>query len=122
MRDRALLVIELVRNPRPDSALIAELAEHGRDCDRHLAIVSKSDVLVVLRQFRENALSASDIEAWACRLEGREDVGFEFGEEGVVKEVISWLANPDANQPIDFLLCQQIEIMFERRCARRDTP
>lgn len=121
MRDRTLLVLELIRNPRPDAALIEELAQHGCECDRHLATVGKTEVLALLRQFREAALGAAELVAWASRLEKREDVGFEFGEEGVVKEAISWLANPDANQPVDMVLCQHIEVMFERRSASRET-
>jgi hypothetical protein len=122
MRDRTLLVLELIRNPRAEPGIIEELAEYGRDCDCHLAMVSRSDVLVILRQFLEETLSASEISAWASRLDERQDVGFEFGEEGAVKEAVSWLAYPNPSQPVDAELCRHIEIMFERRHGRRDTP
>jgi hypothetical protein len=50
----------------------------------------------------------------------REDVGYEGGAEGVVKEAIFWLANPCLNWPIDAALCARIERLFAEPNGRND--
>jgi hypothetical protein len=122
MRERTLLLLELIHNPLPDPDIIQKLAEFPRDCDRHLATISRADFLAILRQFEEGCLSASQLEEWATRLEGRNDIGFEFGEEGVVEEAIFWLSHIDIYGSIDSELCRHIEGMFERRCENRGRP
>lgn len=120
MRDRAFLVSELICNPLPDARLIEELASYGHACDRSLAHVTKSHVFSMLKQMKEGELSATQVTAWARRLEGREDISFEFGGEGAVREAIFWLANPEINWPVDDALCRKIETLFERRMTPRD--
>ena len=120
MRDRTFLVSELICNPLPDSLIIEELASYGHACDRSLAHVTKSHVFSILKQMQACQLSASQVTAWASRLEGREDISFEFGDEGAVREVIFWLANPEINWPVDEMLCRKIEALFERRKLSRD--
>ena len=120
MRDRTVLVLELIGNPLPDPIVIEELNFYGHACERTLAQVTKSHIFAVLKYLNEGMLNASDVTAWASRLEGREDLGFEFGEEGAVREVIFWLANPDINSPVDAALCHRIENLFERRKFPRD--
>ncbi len=51
MRDRTFLVLELIKNPKIVSAVLQELTEHGWYYEEHLAIISKQDVLDVLKQF-----------------------------------------------------------------------
>ena len=119
MRDRAFLVSELICNPFPDPQLIEELGNYGHACDRALAHVTKSHIFSVLRLLGEGTLNAAQVTAWASRLEGREDLAFEFGEEGVVREVVFWLANPEINWPVDSSLCRRIETIFERRSNPR---
>ena len=119
MRDRTLLVQELIHNPKSVASVAHELAEHGAECEGHLAEVAKVDVLAVLKQFDQGILSAAEIEAWANSLQGRMDVGFEFGEEGVVEEAVFWLANPSLHWPIDAEIHQRIVHLFERREVKR---
>ena len=120
MRDRAFLVSELIANPLPDPLVIEELACYSHTCERPLSQVTKSHVFAVLNSMEKGSLNASDVSAWASRLEGREDLAFEFGEEGVVREVIFWLANPDINWPVDACLRRRIEALFERRKTPRN--
>jgi hypothetical protein len=119
MHDRTLLVLELIRNPRAEDHIIQKLAELGEECEKQLAMVTRADFMAVLRQFEAGALSTSELTTWASRLEGRKDVGLEFGADGVVEEAICWLANPGIGGPIDLHLCQRIEMMFERRSVER---
>lgn len=119
MRDRTSLVLELISNPKTVSAIIDELAGYGWYCEKHLAMVTKQDVLAVLKQFEIGALSAAEVRAWADSVGGRADVGFEFGADGVVEESIYWLAKPDIQGPVDADLCQRIVVLYERRKVKR---
>ncbi len=120
MRDRTVLVLELIQNPKAVGSILQELAEYGWECEKHLAEVTKVDILAALKQFDQGILSAAEVEAWAAGLEGRMDVCFEFGAEGVVEEAIFCLANPSIFKPITEGTHQRIASLFERRKARRD--
>ena len=120
MRERAFLVIELINNPQPEPDLLAELESYGRACEKALAHVTKSHVFSILNRMKSGELAPFDVTSWARRLENREDLAFEFGEEGAVREAIFWLANPEINWPLDDFLCRKIEALFERRSFPRD--
>jgi hypothetical protein len=122
MRNRTILVLELIRNPRPDVLVIQELAEYGHDSDAPLAMVSRTDFISVLRQFESGTLSASELKAWANRLLGRRDIEFEFGQEGAVVEALFWLAYEEMQAWANNRVCQHIEAMLERRSSDRDAP
>jgi hypothetical protein len=115
MRDRTVLVLELIRNPRPDSLVIEELDEYGLDSDAPLAIVSRTDFISMLRLFEGDALTAYELKAWAIRLLARRDIEFEFGQEGAVVEALFWLAYEEVEVWENNRICQHIESMLERR-------
>lgn len=119
MRDRTALVLELINRPKAAEEILLELVEHGWHCEKHLAIISKADVLAVLKQFESGILSAVEICAWANAVGGRTDIGFEFGADGVVEESLYWLAHPETNGPLNANLCQHIVGLYERRKAKR---
>lgn len=119
MRDRTSLVLELISNPKTAAAVIHELAGYGWYCESHLAVVTKLDVLAVLKQFEIGALSADEVKAWANSVGGRTDIGFEFGADGGVEESIYWLAKSDIHGSIDADLCQRIVALYERRKVKR---
>lgn len=119
MRDRTVLVLELINQPKAVDTVLLELAEYGWYCEKHLAFIGKAHVLAVLKQFESGLLSASEIRAWANSVGGRTDIGFEFGMDGVVEESLYWLAHPDANGPLDAVLCQRIVGLYERRKVKR---
>lgn len=119
MRDRTSLVLELIANPKTVLAITEELAAYGWYCENHLAVVTKLDVLGMLKQFESGLLSVEEICTWANAIGGRTDIGFEFGENGVVEESLYWLANPKINWPIDLELCQRIVTLYERRKNKR---
>jgi hypothetical protein len=120
MRDRTVLVLEIIRNPRPDTLVIEELALYGLDCEAPLAMLSRADFINILRQFKNEALSAPELKEWANRLLGRRDVEFEFGQEGAVEEALFWLVYEETEEWENKQLCEHIETMLERRRSRRD--
>ncbi len=114
MRSRKLLVTEILENPLPDSSVLNELKQYGWDCEQELVIVTKKHILAVLNQLTENNLTAQQVEDWANRIEVRDDIGYEFGEEGVVNEAIFCLANPYINYPIDEKIHDRIKSLFNK--------
>ena len=122
MRDRAVLVLELIRNPRPDALVIEELAAYGLASDAPLAMVSRADFVTMLQHFKTGTLAAQEFKEWATRLLGRRDIEFEFGQEGAVVEALFWLAYEETEEWENNQLCQHIEAMLERRRhPRNDT-
>ena len=120
MRDRTVLVLEIIRNPHPDRLIIEELAEYGVDSDEPLAMVSRTDFISMLQRFEEKAFSAYDLKAWAIRLLGRRDIEFEFGQEGAVVDALFWLAYEEVEAWEENRLHQHIHAMLERRRRPRD--
>lgn len=120
MRDRKTVVLELIRNPGLADVLALELAQPGVANECHVAEVTKVDVLAVLKLLEQGGLSAGEIEEWARSLHGCMEVGYEFGDDGVVEEAMFWLANPSLNWPIDSELHQRIVALFERRRIKRE--
>jgi len=121
MRDRTVLVLELIRNPRPDAMVIEELASYGLASDAPLAMVSRADLMSLLQQFKSGSLEAQAFKEWAIRLLGRRDIEFEFGPEGALVEALFWLAYEEIEEWENNHMCQQIEIMLERRKHPRST-
>lgn len=120
MRDRTELVLELISNPKAVASLLDELSEHGWYCDKHLATITKNDVLTVLKHFQNAVYTAAEVEKWANSVGGRTDIAYEFGPDGVVEESLYWLAHPELSGPINSGLCHRIVALYERRQVRRD--
>lgn len=112
MSSRTDLVSELVRNPKISEQPIQALKAYGWDCDEVLVTVEKKDVLSVLAEFSAGRLTADEVQSWANRIEGRDDVDYQYGPEGIVNEVVFWLANPAINYPINAALCDRIAMTF----------
>ena len=119
MKDRKELVLELIRSPKSVELLLKELAEHGWYCEKHLATITKSDVLAVLKQFQSSLLTAAEVNCWANSVGGRPDIAFEFGPDGVVEESLFWLAHPELEGELNHELCQKIVMLYERRKVPR---
>ncbi|MDX8398746.1 MAG: hypothetical protein R8K20_00680 [Gallionellaceae bacterium] len=119
MRNRTFLLKELIHNPCPDPDIIQELNAYPTTGEQYLATVTRADFLVILRQYENGNLHASQLEEWASRIEARRDIGFEFGEQGVVEEALFRLAHRDIYGALDTEQCRQIESMFERRSEAR---
>jgi len=120
MRNRTILILELINNPRPDSQVMQELAALGPHSNQPVATLSRTNFLTILKQFENETLSAPDLKAWATRLAGRRDIDFEFGPEGAVEEALFWLVYEEIQNWTGSHLCQHIETMLERRSRNRD--
>ena len=122
MRDRTSLVLELIHKPEMVNAILPELTAYGWHCEEQLAIVTKQDVLAVLKRFEGGSLSSAEVTVWANSVGGRTDIGYEFGADGVVEESLYCLAHPESSWPVDAHITQRIVALYERRKIKRDTP
>ena len=113
------LLEEIIHNPRPHGSVLQELAELGHRVERHLVKVRRNCFIDILRQFENGLLSAEEIRTWAGRLLERNDIGYEFGDEGVLEEAIFLLAHDDIYGMANDTLCRRIEAMLERRGPHR---
>jgi hypothetical protein len=97
MRNRAAILGELICLDRPVDQIVPELAAFGWDSDVELVRLDKQHIRKVLERFikGEAGFSARDVQAWAEAIEGRDDIGFEGGAEGLLKRIIFDLANPE---------------------------
>jgi hypothetical protein len=122
MRNRTVLILELINNPCPDDLVIQQLAALGPHCDQPVATLSRTGFLTILKRFESGTLSAPELKAWATRLAGRRDIEFEFGPEGAVEEALFWLMYEEIQDWTSHHLCQHIETLLERRGRKRDAP
>ncbi len=120
MDRRIQLLQEIIHNPRPDSSVLHELAAFTHQVKHHLATVTRNGFIAILRQFENGHLTAHEIKTWANHLLERNDIGFEFGDEGVLEEVVFLLAHEDIYGMANSALCQHIEAMLERRENKRE--
>ena len=121
MDRRIELLEEIIHNPRPHGSVLQELAEFGQQVENQLVNIRRNAFIGILRQFEDGLLSAEEIRTWAGRLLERNDIGYEFGDEGVLEEAIFLLARDDIYGMADGTLCQRIEAMLERRGPHRRT-
>jgi hypothetical protein len=97
--ERTNLVRALIQGERPVGDLLSELDLFAWDSDE-LVILTRSDVVRILRRYVDGLSSADDVEEWANGIELRDDVGVEPDHERLLRDVIFHLANPDVNEPI----------------------
>ena len=76
------------------------LATFSWDADAELAVLSSSHIANVLSRFVAGRIVATDVEAWANAIEGRDDIGFESAKEQLLRELLHELANPLLTQSL----------------------
>jgi hypothetical protein len=95
MRNRAIILEDLIAWNQPLAALAAELATHDWDSTDELVTLRNSHVRNVLARYTRGEVTAPDVEHWANLVEGRDDIAFSGGRQGRLAEVVYELANPE---------------------------
>jgi len=93
MNRRAILE-SLLRFDQPLAELEAAVAELDGDSEP-VAIMTRSDIALVLRRYLAGLLDAEEVARWASLIECREDIEFEPRHEAAVADALFDLANPD---------------------------
>lgn len=76
------------------------LAAFSWDADTELAFLLPSHIANVLNRFVAGRMAATEVEAWANAIEGRDDIGFESASEQLLRELLHELANPLLTQSL----------------------
>ena len=97
---RKQLLEALLVSETPADSLLSALAEFGWDCEEELVLLRCDHVAAMLRQFLSGEISDLNISDWADAVEGRDDIGFDDGDEDILTDVIYELANPELTRPL----------------------
>lgn len=99
-KDRAVLIAEAVALTRPVAEVTLDLAGFAWDCENPLVSLTASQVIANLRRVVAGLTSVKDIVSWAEFIEVRDDVAFDDGRDGIIKEIVHRLASQDTEGPI----------------------
>ncbi len=101
MMNRAELLEKLLRLDGSLSEIEKELQTFGWDSDDPLVTLRREDILSILNRYIQSVLTETDIENWANVIEGRDDIGFEQGQDKLIHDIVFELANPSLTQPLN---------------------
>jgi hypothetical protein len=108
MNERKRALDSLLWFEYPVERHVVMLSAFTWDTDEEYAFFSVVHIAHVLGQFIEQRIDASQVEAWANLIEGRDDIGFERNSEKLLKEVLHELANPVLGQGLSMERAGQI--------------
>jgi len=97
MNTRANMLKVLLSLSKPIEEITKALSELDWDSDE-LVVIEMEHIKRILERYLSGELNEAAIETWANTVEYREDIGLSEKNEGVVKELIHELANPDLTQ------------------------
>jgi hypothetical protein len=119
MNERKKSLEALLAFEQPLEQHRTELAAFSWDADTELAFLSLSHIANVLTRFVADSMVATEVEAWANAIEGRDDIGFESANEQQLRELLHELANPLLTQSLTreraVELLKKIEPTVQRR-------
>lgn len=98
--DRAEALRDLVQLRTPVRTAADRLKSFPWDSDVHVVVLTRADARRLLDSYVRGELTASAVEAWANAVEGRDDIGFELGFEGLLKQFLFDLATPELATPL----------------------
>ena len=96
--DRRSIVRDLVELRRPLDSIMRDLKRFPWDCEAPLIMIEKRHFESVLRRYRNNELTSSDVEMWANVIEGRDDI--EYDPDTTAGKLLHGLANPILTEPL----------------------
>jgi hypothetical protein len=98
--DRTAALRDLVELRKPPREARSALARFGWDSGQDLVSLSRADARRLLDCYSRGGLGAEDCAIWADALEGRDDLGYEQGQEDLLTNFLFEIANPEINGPL----------------------
>lgn len=105
---RLALVDSLLAMSMPLAEVTRQLATMNWDYDGVGVTLTKKHLSNVLRRYLRGEVSEADIETWANRVEGRDDVQIDPSSEQEIADVLYELANPVLTQTLDLARAEQL--------------
>ncbi len=106
MRERIVILEELVKFASNINELVDELSRFPWDCDEPVIIITVKNILLIMDRFIAGEISVDTLENWANAIECREDIGFENEK---LQELIVRLANPVLYEQISVQKMKEIK-------------
>ena len=100
MSERKKALDALLGFEQPVEQLRTALAAFSWDAATELAFLSSSHMANALSRFIGGNTAATEVQAWANAIEGRDDIGFESANEQLLRELLHELANPVLTQSL----------------------
>lgn len=91
MRERKIILEELIKYTDNIKELTNELSQFPWDCSEPIIIITVKDILSIMDRYISGEIGIDTLENWANTIECREDIGFENDN---LSELIVRLANP----------------------------
>ena len=98
--DRSAVLGDLVSLRIPMDQAVSAVRTLPWDTDDELVVLDRDAAVSALRRYRSGGLTASELEAWAEAIEGRDDIGFEPGHERTLSQFVFETANPSLAQAL----------------------
>jgi hypothetical protein len=112
--DRITALKDLVLMRIPPAEAQQHLRRFGWDSEP-LVTLTRADLERVLDEYLKGRIGAEVVEVWAEALDGRDDVDFEKGLEGVIKDVVFELANPEITARLTASVAQDLKLRLQSR-------
>jgi hypothetical protein len=100
MTTREELVKSLIEGKGDINRIIEKLSEYSYDSEP-LAVLTRENVIKLLKSFLEGNISSKDIQIWADAVEMRDDIDYEEGFEQVIADQLYILSEPEINGPLN---------------------
>ena len=97
---RSQLLNALLTFEQPLSDILDSLNRLSWDSEEVLIKLQKKHIIHLLQRYLQGQLSITDVENWANAIEGREDIEPEENDQGILDEILFYLANPLLSQPL----------------------
>ena len=94
--DRSAAIAALVAFDRPLAEVRDALDGLPLDGAGPVAVLRREHIAAVVRRVLAGRINAGDVEAWACLVEGRDDLEFEPRHEEAVADALYDLSEPEA--------------------------
>lgn len=108
MSRRTAVLYDLVNGSRPVDQVSEELATFGWDSEEELVVLNRSQVAAILTDYLAGFRSATEVQAWAEAIEGRDDVGIATDSAVDLHDMIFRLANPELGHALTALFAQKL--------------
>lgn len=97
--ERKIILENLIKLSTDISSITKQLERYEWDTVIPLVILSKFDVINILKKFLQDKITSNILVEWANLIEMRDDIDF---EDDMIVDIIFELANPEINGEITY--------------------
>jgi hypothetical protein len=98
---------------RPVAEAVNAVRRLPWDSEEELVVLRRQDAINLLDSFMSGAVTASDCQAWADAIEGRDDVGLEETTNTLLKDFLFELSTPELTRAFNRTTAREWRRRFE---------